>query len=215
VQFDWTLKLGDVAIVFATLLGPVFAVQAQKWLERRQEKRERRVAIFRTLMATRATRLAPNHVEALNAIPVEFYAIRGPVKKINDAWKAYLDQLSPPAMDDNTWAQKNDDLFFDLLFSLSNFLGYNFTRLELKKEVYFPSGHGKAQTEQEFIRQAFAQLLKGEISLPMDVKSFPADPTFITRQGQLQEKLLKWLDGETDVKVALDQSRLSGSFHNS
>jgi hypothetical protein len=32
---DWTIKATDIAIVFATITGPVLAVQAQMWLEGR------------------------------------------------------------------------------------------------------------------------------------------------------------------------------------
>jgi hypothetical protein len=70
---DWTVKTGDLAIVIATLLGPILAVQAQKWIERSRERQQRRVAVFRVLMTTRAALLSPAHVEALNIVPVEFY----------------------------------------------------------------------------------------------------------------------------------------------
>jgi len=75
--------MGEAAIVFATLLGPV---QAQKWIERARERTQRKIAIFRTLMATRAAFLSPAHVEALNGVPIEFYGNR----KIVNSWKEYL-----------------------------------------------------------------------------------------------------------------------------
>jgi hypothetical protein len=50
--------MGDLAIVFATLLGPILAVQAQKFVEQRREQNHRRVAIFRALMMTRAAVLS-------------------------------------------------------------------------------------------------------------------------------------------------------------
>ena len=61
MTFDWNFKITDIAIVFATLFGPILAVQAQKWLERNREIKQRRAWIFRTLMATRATTLSPVH----------------------------------------------------------------------------------------------------------------------------------------------------------
>ena len=69
MTFDWNIKITDIAIVFATIL----AVQAQKYLEKGGEIKQRRAWLFRTLMATRATTLSPAHVEALNAVPIEFY----------------------------------------------------------------------------------------------------------------------------------------------
>ncbi|MDP2815120.1 MAG: hypothetical protein Q8O19_00395, partial [Rectinemataceae bacterium] len=47
----------------------------------------RKMHVFSTLMATRATTLSPLHVEALNRIDIEFYKDR----KVKDAWKALLD----------------------------------------------------------------------------------------------------------------------------
>ena len=78
---DWSIAI----IAAATLLGPVLAVQAQKWLERGRAIKERRLTIFRTLMATRAAMLSPSHVEALNAVPVDFYGGSNKLKKINES----------------------------------------------------------------------------------------------------------------------------------
>jgi hypothetical protein len=90
MTIDWTFRIGEIAIMFATVMGPILAVQAQKIIERHREKRHRQIWIFRTLMATRAAALSAGHVEALNAVPIEFYR----TKKIVDSWKEYLDYLS-------------------------------------------------------------------------------------------------------------------------
>jgi Family of unknown function (DUF6680) len=47
------LRLSDWVITGCTILGPVLAVQAQKWVEGFREKKARRLTIFRTLMAMR------------------------------------------------------------------------------------------------------------------------------------------------------------------
>src|SRR5258708_29650788 len=60
-------------VVLATIAGPVVAVQAQKFIERAREKREGRRRLFYALMGTRAARVAPGHVRALNMIDLEFY----------------------------------------------------------------------------------------------------------------------------------------------
>ena len=66
------IRWSDLVIAGCTLLGPVLAVQAQKWAEGFREKEARRLTIFRTLMATRAMNLSAGHVEALNAVPIDF-----------------------------------------------------------------------------------------------------------------------------------------------
>lgn len=84
------IKLSDLIIAGCTLAGPILADQAQKWVERWQDVRNRKLATFRTLMATRATNLSTSHVEALNAVPIDFYK----VKPVMDAWLEYYAHLS-------------------------------------------------------------------------------------------------------------------------
>ncbi|MGZ7172458.1 DUF6680 family protein [Burkholderia gladioli] len=60
----------------ATLLGPVLAVQAQKWVERAREATNRKQSVFTTLMATRQSRVSIDHVRALNSIDLAFYGRR-------------------------------------------------------------------------------------------------------------------------------------------
>lgn len=194
--WDFTIKLTDIAIVVAALLGPVLAVQAQKWLERRRDVTERRLAIFRTLMATRSAMISPQHVEALNAVPVEFYGARGKLKQINDAWKLYLDHhiIDGPATD--TWVQKRLDLFQDLLHSMSQFLGYSFSKAQLARDIYSPRAHGELETEQTIIRQGLVGLFRGEIALPLAVKEFPSvEPGNAELQAALQQVLADALQG--------------------
>ncbi len=70
------MTLGESLLVVSTLLGPVLAVQAQKWVERARAKADLRMWIFSTLLATRATKVAPEHVRALNMIELAFYGPR-------------------------------------------------------------------------------------------------------------------------------------------
>lgn len=203
---DWTIKATDIAIVLATLLGPVLAVQAQKWLERNRETKQRRVAIFRTLMATRATSLSPAHVEALNAVPIEFYGNDEKLKAIVDKWKAYLNHLGQKAMAIEVWGPKRLELFVDLLHEMAGFLGYKFNQVEISNDIYSPEGHAKIETDQEIIRRGLALLLSGQFALPMVVKQFPFDPAAIKEQEELRQLLGKWLKGENAVPVEVRQS---------
>ena len=89
----------DTALITATVMGPVLAVQAQKWIERARGRREAQLRIFNTLMATRAARVSPAHVEALNAIDIHFRANgwRVPTAKereVSRRWRIYADHLS-------------------------------------------------------------------------------------------------------------------------
>lgn len=67
------LGVRDWSEIIATIAGPILAVQAQKWLERLRERRNRKLKVFQQLMATRASRLSTDHVQALNMIDLVFY----------------------------------------------------------------------------------------------------------------------------------------------
>lgn len=200
----WTFQMSDVAIIVATLAGPILAVQAQKWLEKSRAINDRRNHIFRVLMGTRAAVLSPAHVEALNAIPVEFYGLSGKLKAINESWKVFLDhhmQQGTPLTE--AWFQKRQDLFVDLLHLIAQYLGYGFSRSQLARDIYNPQAHDELETEQTIIRKGFVKLFNGEASLPMAVKEFPttADDATLANRAALQKLMLEWLDGQRAVKV--------------
>lgn len=180
MNWDTTIKITDVVIILATIAGPVLAVQAQKWLERRRAILDRRQLIFRVLMSTRAARLSAAHVEALNAIPIEFYGTNKKKREIIEAWKAYLDHLTTSGANTEVWHQKRNDLFLDLLHLISQFLGYDFNRVEIGREIYAPIGHATIESEQEIIRRGLASMFSGGFVIPVEVKNEAAKPQTTT-----------------------------------
>ncbi len=58
--------------IIAIAIGPFLGICVHGKLEDRKRTYERKLDIFKTLMATRATPLARVHVEALNRIDIEF-----------------------------------------------------------------------------------------------------------------------------------------------
>lgn len=151
--------------------------------------KEQRVVIFRALMATRAAMLSPQHVEALDAVPVEFYGTNGKLKHINEAWKLYLDHHDDRLPMNDASGQKRHDLFLDLLHLISQFLGYYFSRAQLGRDIYSSRAHGDLETEQT-IQKGLANLFSGEVPLPLAVKEFPAgDPDFPEMQFALRKLL--------------------------
>ena len=87
--------MSNALMILAILLAPLVALQIQRRLDFRREIRERKLAIFRTLMTTRANKVSVSHVESLNMIDIEFFGDsdkeRGP-PKTSDAvlWRAML-----------------------------------------------------------------------------------------------------------------------------
>ena len=183
-----TIRATDIAIVCATLLGPILAVQIQVWLDKRRGKQNRRILIFQALMRTRASTLAPDHVNALNAVPVEFYGI----KPITDAYYLLIGHLNSPQ--NEVWGTRRIDLFMDLLHRISQELGYDFTVAQLKGEYYAPKGHFDVETQLNAIREGLAKILSGDAAFPMEVKKFPGDP-------EAQAALKALLKGEGVLRV--------------
>ena len=165
LKIDWAIKFTDVLIIVATFLGPILAVQAQKWLERRREITNARISVFKTLMATRALNLSGAHVEAINSVPLEFYGL----KKITTKWKVYFEHLLQSSASYPAWETKRQELLYDLLLEMSTLLRYDFDAVEIKK-VYAPQGHAAIESDQEAIRQGLAALFKGQVTLPVEIR---------------------------------------------
>ena len=170
----------------AVLSGPVLAVQAQKWIERAREKRNRKLWIFHTLMATRAARVAGEHVQALNMIDLAFYGRRAfsinyktkRERQVVDAWKEYFDHLHQnfPDTELQTWRSRGDELFVNLLFAISRDVNFDFDRVSLKRGIYSPRAHGELELDQLAIRKLMLSVLSGTQPLKMAVISLPGPP---------------------------------------
>ncbi|MFO1434813.1 MAG: DUF6680 family protein [Candidatus Competibacteraceae bacterium] len=201
------MTFSDGLMILAVLLAPIFAVQVQKWLEQFRAERERQLRIFKILMATRATGLSQDHVQALNLIDLEFQGTR--FKKIREVWRAYLDHLgSLPQGEDvqsrfPVWSEKKVDLLADLLIEMGKPLGYEFDAVHVKKGIYLPVGHTQLENEQALIRQGAIRLLFGDAGLKVDVKNFPVDQETSQQQKRLMEQWLKVLDNSVGTPVSV------------
>jgi hypothetical protein len=179
------MTIADWLMIVAVLAAPVLAVQVQKHLEYLREQRGRKVHLFQTLMATRGARLSPVHVQALNMIDIEFYGARafglnskrsGSDQAVLDAWKTYHDHLgesvAPEQMND--WGRKKEDLFIEMLHCMANAVGYHFDKVQLRKGIYTPRGHGELEVDQQVIRESLVSILSGKKAVPIMVASYPA-----------------------------------------
>ncbi len=163
----------DILMIFATAISPLIAVQVTRYLDDRNEERGRKVAVFKTLMATRAYTISPRHVEALNTIDLEFLPKRPKEKAVLDVWQQYLDHLGNTGMEANAWALRRVDLLVDLLYAMGNALGYDFNKTQIKNGTYSPVAHGRQEEEQGRVRELAIEVLEGRRSLAMRVVNLP------------------------------------------
>jgi len=206
------LELKDWAVIGATVLGPILAVQAQKAVEAFRERRERKTRLFEQLMATRASRVAPEHVRALNMIDLVFYGERtlgvqrrsAKEQRILDSWKEYLDHLNNRGDDDPImqWFAKGDELFINLLYAIAEDIGFRFDRVQLKRGSYSPIAHGELEAEHAELRRATLSLVTGKHALKMDVVSFPFDADAVQTNKDAIKNLGKALETGT-LQVAI------------
>lgn len=166
-QIVWLgITLEGWLTILAIVLGPIIALALQRLSERRREKRMRQLTIFKELMATRAAKLSSRHVDALNAIEIEFSSGKGSDKAVSRAWKVYLDHLGlevgPNEAAIMQWSVKANDLLIELLVEMGKALGFDFDKVELRKNVYSPKAHGKLEDEQLLLRKYVLELMEGK-----------------------------------------------------
>jgi hypothetical protein len=204
------MTITDALLITVTLLSPVIAVQVQKLIERVSQRSEAQHRIFRALMATRATRVVPEHVQALNMIDLEFSGSRwrGPTpqeREVINKWRLYGDQLNIDVRGLNeaalaTVVARREELFIDLLEALSGALGYDFDRVRLMRGAYYPQGHADAETRRQEFETALIEVVTGRAPLSMKVTEFPVSPELVDLQKKLQEGMLSIID-EGSLKV--------------
>jgi hypothetical protein len=160
--FDWIT-------VTAIVVGPVFALFAQRALDRFREKKNRRVQLYLTAMSLRATATWLNFdsLKALNSIDTVF--ARRKDKPIRDAWAkviahAYTKQPDPNIDPERARAWNLDlfDLRMDLYQILGTAVGYKFTFDYIKNQVYWPQYHVTAEQEGIAIRQQLAKAITND-----------------------------------------------------
>ena len=188
-QVMWLgIRLEGWLIIAAVILGPILALWAQRWSERRREERTRKLWLFRELMATRTIRLSGRHVEALNHIDLEFDPKKRADAKVLDAWKMYLDTLSDTPEEDAQKAvryEKQKERFVDLIWEISRHLGFSFDKVEIKRDAYSPIAHGELEDDQRLIRKGIVELLTGKRALSTLSWLMPGrDPLRLTVEPQ-------------------------------
>lgn len=159
--------------VITFIIGQVIAVKVLRYLDDKKSTKARKVAVFKTLMATRAANLSPAHVEALNSIPLEFTDKNKKDSKVREEWKSYLDLLGDRNIDPSQWGIRRVDLLVNLLSSMAVALDYNFDKVDIKNGIYSPEAHGRIENDQEAIRNGFRELLEGKRPIPMFIVNWP------------------------------------------
>ena len=54
MEWEWKIRITDLIMIVAIIIGPIVAVRLTECLRHRKDVRDRKVHIFRTLMSTRS-----------------------------------------------------------------------------------------------------------------------------------------------------------------
>jgi hypothetical protein len=167
------VTIADWLMILAVFSGPIVAVRLTRYLDNSKEIRNRKLDIFKTLMATRAYAVVWDHVHALNRIDLEFDKNNKKEKEVVEAWKGYLDLLSDKDMPRDQWGTRRVDLLVELLYKMANVLEYEFDKTHIKNSSYSPVAHGDLEAEQIALRKGVIEVLEGKRVIPMYVTNLP------------------------------------------
>jgi hypothetical protein len=176
----WNVRIGDLVMILAVLAAPFVALWVQWRLQLRHAARERKLGIFRTLMANRLTSWTPESVRALNMIDVEFGTQSQEDVAVRQTWTKLLDHFNVPRPGDadggRGWDDKQKDLHAEILVKIGDTLGYNFDFTYYKTHAYYPQGHNEELLQNLAIRKLFLELMNGERALKTEVTNIPPRP---------------------------------------
>ena len=145
-----------------------------RYLDDKKEIRERKIRLFKVLMATRGAALSPAHVEALNMIDLEFNSRSKKEREVIESWKIYLDHLSTRSTSFEQWGTRRHELLVELLHKMAIVLNYEFDKVHIKNAAYIPRGHGEIEDDQTAIRRGFRELLEKRRDIPVHITNLPA-----------------------------------------
>ena len=159
-----------IAVVIATFAGPVFAVLVTRHIDDGRRVKERRLNIFRSLMATRRAPLSAEKATALNMVEIEFYGIQS----VQDVHREVMAHINAPRPLPAGWNERHRTLVTRLLSEMATVLGYKLQQLDVLEGGYYPQGFADIKAEQQAVRRALIDVLSGQ--RPLAVSPAPPAP---------------------------------------
>jgi hypothetical protein len=130
------------AIVAATFLGPILAVVISLWRENRREKRDARMRVFGTLMASRGSEIHVDSVRALNSVQVAF----SHDEHVLDAWRDLMEHVELPTAATPEWGARYQTFLLIMLSAMARDLGMRDLAQQIRNgrfRAYAPRGWGE------------------------------------------------------------------------
>ncbi len=157
--FEWITFL-------AILLGPIFALFAQRILDKLRDKRKAKENVFFSIMQHRAQWYHVERIQALNSIDVVF----ADEEKVLSKWKSFVEQTSVPRPEDEqraaAWDARMDTAVCDLYQAIGESLGYHLDLKRIKEGAYTPQLHADFNEAQVLAMKGLAKAVRnGELKV--------------------------------------------------
>ena len=179
------MSIDNGLVILAILASPILAFQVQCRLEARREKRNRKLWLFRTLMATRGATTGIEHVQALNMIDVTFTDKKD--RAVLSAWRKCLEQRkrSPEGSEESAstadikartaeieaWEQRSVDRLVDLLAAMGESLGIASDLMTLKQSLYVPRLWSWNATAYALLANRIIDICQNSFAIPVSLVS--------------------------------------------
>lgn len=186
MEWEWKIRITDIIMIIVIFAGPIVAVQLTEYLRNKKDSRDRKVHIFRTLMATRSAPLAAMHIEALNLVELEFQAHPDASSTVVAAARLYMDHLRDSQYPKDMWGSRKGELLVDLLYEMSKTLGYNFDKVQIKAGSYYPSAYGETDEDNYKTRKLWLEILEAKRLLPIASILTPSLPAAKAEEQQAE-----------------------------
>ncbi|SFJ54864.1 hypothetical protein SAMN04488082_10462 [Desulfomicrobium apsheronum] len=177
--------------VAAIIASPLVALYIADRINKSNQERERKINIFRQLMATRHQILGKQHVEALNMIHFEFSQEKNEERDVYEAWKELHDHFS----DINNFGERTEitapereRLHLDLLSKMAKCLGYKFDRVIINKGHYYPEYLSQVDADLSMIRKGLTRIFSFDTPLfPVWISNLHPPETNDTQKETLSD----------------------------
>jgi len=167
------MSMNEVGVLWATglmsvgaiIAAPLVTLWAQRRLESAKAQTDRRQSIFRALWVNRRRQFYLARVDALNMIDVDFYGER----KVQNAWdelRAHYFRPEHPGLNEEQIFAEREGLFATLLFEMSQVLGYEFGKAQIRDNIYRPQLHNDFDAIEFETRKRTLDLLRSD-ALPV------------------------------------------------
>lgn len=158
--------------VIALLLSPVIAVGVTLWYQYEKERRDAKVWILNTLVATRH-QVPPTdeQVRALNMVDIVFRA-SGEVRRL---WHEYFEMLNDEGLQNPLGHARWGKKYLEMLTAMAQDVGYGrrITHLDIDR-VYNPISLGKQNERAQAISDELLRVLKGSQGLAVTPAPAPS-----------------------------------------